>query len=269
MKLTIIIFLCLISGHLLGTTQYPDFLIYQGDTLSIYANPMEAYFEKKGTRTIGDIEMNGVRTALWRGYIATWKLENDSLFLVKMQTDYCSDCPNEINISKEFGTKRVFANWVSSELINPYGERLKYIYQSYESLYEYEKGFVFKSGKLTRINNYDNSKSRESVFHTEPKVILTFFLKNINWQLVEDQQLTGKKRVIAGFITDSEGKPVDIEIRRGINPKIDVEAKRVIALIPEWDIYFKRGKLIETKWTLPVFFDKEFYTEKLDKLKND
>ena len=28
-----------------GTAQIPDFLIYEGDTLSIYANPLESYFE--------------------------------------------------------------------------------------------------------------------------------------------------------------------------------------------------------------------------------
>jgi hypothetical protein len=267
MKLIKTILICLISGQLFGTAQIPDFLIYQDDTLAIYSNPLESYFHKKGTRTIDEIdfEKGDYCTALWRGYVGTWKIENDSLFLVSIEIDYCSDTPIGIDITKEFGSKKIFADWVSFEIINPFGKQIKYIHQHYESIYEYERGFEFVKGKLIRINKYDNSKSTKSVYTKEPEILHKFLYDNINWDLVESQKLVDKKRVIARFSIGENEKPTKIEIKIGINPEINAEAERIIKLIPDWDIYYKRGKIIKNQWTLSIFFDKEFYEKKLKK----
>lgn len=267
MKLITIILLCLISGQLFGTAQIPDLLIYQDDTLAIYSNPLEVYFDRKGARTIGEVDLEKVDqcTALWRGYVGTWKIENDSLFLINIETDYCGDNPIEIDLGKEFSRDKIFADWVSFEVLNPYGKQIKYIHQGYESIYEYERGFEFANGKLITINNYDNSKSRESVYSKEPKILQKFLFENINWKLIESQNLTDKKRIIARFRIGEDEKPTAIEIVRGVNQQIDKEAERIIKLIPDWDVYYRRGKIVEIQWTLPIFFDKEFYGEKLRK----
>lgn len=253
------ILICWMSGQLFGTAQIPDFLIYQGDTLAIYANPLEDYFDKKGERTIGGLEMEGMCTALWRGYVGTWIIEKDSLFLVSIETDYCNDNPIDIDISEEFGSNRVFADWVSFEIINPYGKQIKYIHQGYQSIYEYERGFEFLNGKLTQQNNYDNSKSRESIYLEQPELLHKFLYDNINWDLVDAQNLSEKRRVIARFKIGDNEKPTEVKIMRGINPKIDAEAERIIKLIPDWSVYYRRGKILKTQWTLPISFQKEFY----------
>jgi len=265
MKQIIIIIFVLTGTQLFGTAQFPDLLIYKGDTFLLHSNPLEVYFDKKGERTIGGIEIKGSCTALWRGYVATWKLENDSLFLIRIQTDYCDDIPNEVDITKEFNSNKIFADWVSFEIISPYGKQIKYIHQGYQSIYEFERGFDFVNGKLVNINHYDNSKSRQPSITREPEILYKFLYDNVNWELIESQNLTNEKRVIARFKTDENAKPIDIEIEFGINPKIDTEAKRVIGLIPDWDVHFKRGKVIEIKWRLPIIFDKEFYEQKLKK----
>lgn len=267
MKLVKTILICLISGQLFGTAQIPDFLIYQGDTLAIYSNPLEGYFEKKGMRIICEIdfEKGNHCTALWRGYVGTWKIENDSLFLVNIETDYCSENPIKLDISKEFSTDRIFANWVSFEILNPYGKQIKYVHQGYESIYEYERGFEFIKGKLIKINNYDNSKSRESDYSKDPKILHKFLYENIDWKLIEAQNLSDEKGVIARFMIGKDEKPTKIQIVRGINQQIDSEAKRIIKEIPDWDVYYRRGKVEETQWTLPIFFDKEFYKKKIRK----
>jgi hypothetical protein len=269
MKLIKTILICLISGQLFGTAQIPDFLIYQGDTLAIYANPLEGYFDKKGERTIAGLEMEGMCTALWRGYVGTWTIERDSLFLISIETDYCSDDPIKLDISQEFGSNKVFADWVSSELINPFGKQIKYIHQGYESIYEYERGFEFINGKLVRENKYDNSKSRESIYSKQPELLHKFLYENINWDLVAAQNLSEKKRVIASFRIGNKEKPTAIKIMRGINPKIDAEAERVLKLIPGWSVYYRRGKILQTQWNLPIFFDKEFYEKKFKKENRD
>ena len=90
MKLIGTILYCFIVGQLFGTAQLTDIFIYNQDTLFVYTNPLEEYFNKKGERKIGKLELDYSCTALWRGYVATWKLERDSLFLVKIQTNYFS-----------------------------------------------------------------------------------------------------------------------------------------------------------------------------------
>ena len=265
MKLVKTILICLISSQLWGTAQIPDFLIYQGDTLSIYTNPLEIYFNKKANRTIGEIEMVGGCTALWRGYAATWLLEKDSLFLIRIQTDYCSRHPIEVDLAKEFGKKKVFASWVSYEIINPHGKLLKYVHQGYQSYFEKERGFVFNHGRLEKINHYDNSSSRTSKFQSEPTLLYQFLYENLNWSLIESANQEQKQRVIAQFIPDALGHLTQVKILRGVNTEIDQEVKRVIHLIPNWEIYFRRGKAVESKWTLPIFLDKNFYLKKITK----
>lgn len=261
MKLIETMLICLISGQLFGTGQIPDFLIYKGDTLLMYSNPLEGYFDIKGARTIGEIDFEKVNhcTALWRGYVGTWKIKNDSLFLVSIETDYCSNSPIEIDLRTEFPTNKIFAEWVSFEVLSPLGKQIKYIHKGYESIYEYERGFEFIEGKLITINNYDNSKSRESVYTKEPEILHKFLYENIDWELVDSQKNVNKKRVVARFMIGEDEKPIEIEIVRGMNQQINKEAKRIIQLIPEWDVYYRRGKVIETQWILPISFDREFY----------
>jgi hypothetical protein len=75
-KLTyILILFSLISLNqkVFGTAQIPDFLIYEGDTLSIYANPLESYFENHPRPDSLFAEVGYNSTACWRGYVSSPK----------------------------------------------------------------------------------------------------------------------------------------------------------------------------------------------------
>lgn len=144
------ILICIIGLPFFGTAQIPDLLIYKGDTLPVYSDPLYAYFEKKGTRTIGQIDFDKENNCpmLWSGYTSTWKIKNDSLFLDNIKIG-CQN-PVKIDLRSEFNQDRIFADWVSSEIINQHGKLLRPFRHPYESIYEYERGFVFKKGKLVR-----------------------------------------------------------------------------------------------------------------------
>lgn len=144
-----ILFLILLSNTVFGTSQFGDILIYKNDTVSIFSNPLEAYFEKKGERTIHGHEMEGLCTALWRGYVATWEIKNDSLFLIRIQTDYCSDSPTDLDINKEFKSNKVFAHWFTGNIRSQLGEMLSYMHAGYGSVYEKEQFFQIKAGAIT------------------------------------------------------------------------------------------------------------------------
>ena len=152
----VILFLGIIPKKVNATAQYGDLLITGKDTSWITSNPLEIYFKNKGERTLGDLELEGSCSALWRGYVATWKLESDSLFLVRVQTDYCGDNPKEIDLTTEFNTNHIYANWVNHTLVRTKGELLRYVHAGYASIYEEEIFYSFNNGILesTSKENY-------------------------------------------------------------------------------------------------------------------
>lgn len=185
LKILLLIFIAgTASQRIYATGQYGDKLIINLDTVWINSNPLEDYFEKKGSRKIGEEELYSNCTALWRGYVATWKLEANKLFLIRIQTDYCGDNPIDIDISKEFGTAKVFAKWVNQIITRPKGEVLQYVHMGYMSIYEEEIFYSFKNGKLigTKKNTY-LERNNKLIFPGTSflmDTIKTIILKSIN-----------------------------------------------------------------------------------------
>lgn len=60
--------------------------------------------------------------------------------------------------------------------------------------------------------------------------------------------------VIAQFVVTKEGKIQDVTIVRSLSPETDAEAKRVIALMPDWEPGKQDGKPLHVKYTLPIRF---------------
>ena len=145
-RVVILLSFVLLSNSLFATVQRADTLIVNGDTLRMRRSfPLEQYFEQKGERTIGGVQLQGTSSALRRGYIATWKLENDSLFLIHINIG----ADNSVNIKDEFGSDRVFAEWVNGNIqgeeARVYRRRFLVFWWHY---FRYEKRFVFENGKV-------------------------------------------------------------------------------------------------------------------------
>jgi hypothetical protein len=121
MKNIAIILFTLISFTVSATEQTLDKLIYKTDTIGISTFPLNTLIEtypliKKKLFHYSDTICES--TDCWRGYIGTWKIENDSLFLIKLT----NGCENHIfNLNKVFSkrktqNKRIFANWYTGEI---------------------------------------------------------------------------------------------------------------------------------------------------------
>ena len=148
-KIVTFLFFLLVAKNLFATGQIGDKLIVDENTRWIPPNLLEEYFSKKGERTIDGMGFRAPHTGLWRGYIATWKLENDSLFLIRVQADSIT----EINFIKEFGASKVFAEWVTNTIICPQGEILQFKHTNYMSICEDEVNYTFEKGKLIETEN--------------------------------------------------------------------------------------------------------------------
>ena len=146
----------------------------------------------------------------------------------------------------------------------------------YELLNRQELEFRFEKGKLIETNFYDNSKSKRSAYCLDREKLMQYIYSNIKWEILPKQD---RAFVVAlkfsaneeGVIDEAEVKRDYLEIlydtaeRRGYYELYDTEAIRVIKSIPEWDVYFSRGKFERMHYYFTIVFSEEYrlkYKEK-------
>ncbi|HYG80014.1 MAG TPA: hypothetical protein VD861_06480 [Pyrinomonadaceae bacterium] len=158
-----VIFLGLLPAAALATAQAPDVIHYEGKQYKLFANPLESFF-KRGERPKFHIGPGSMSTANWRGYVATWKVEEDMLYLVGLDSWVCKDLRPEnckrADLRELFGEKyrdgKVRADWFTGDLRLPDGERLRYVHMGYGSIYERDIILTVAAGRITGrqvINN--------------------------------------------------------------------------------------------------------------------
>lgn len=135
------------TGNALATPQVGDVFIAGKDTFSILENPLDNYFTKKGSRTINGNKFSDGCSALWRGYVATWLFENKKLYLIRVQVDYCSN-PIDLDLTKEFGSEKILADWMNETIKIPKGNKLQYIFGGNFYIHDEEIVYSFKKGEL-------------------------------------------------------------------------------------------------------------------------
>jgi len=157
-RLTIAIVVFLIPCSAFATAQLGDKLVYKTETVEIFSNPLESYFNEKNPRP-GHL-FTFKCTACWRGYVATWKIEDGYLYLTKIVEGSCSKDAKEILISEIFPqqTAPVKALWFTGTLRAPQGEPLLYVHMGYGSVYEKELMISIKEGRVLSEVIVDNTK---------------------------------------------------------------------------------------------------------------
>lgn len=252
----ILLFVLSLNQNIYGTAQAPDFLIYKGDTLQIFTNPLESYFEKNPRPDNVFARYGYYSTGCWRGYIGYWELRNDSLFLLELQGDSIS-----IDLNLIFKNRNVkngiFADWFNSSVLNPYGKLVHYEHMGYGSIYEFEKELFFTNGIMTEIKHYDNSKSRKSKYTQDDKLLIKYLRRNIDHSLLPDS--IKKAKVFVQILSVSENGEIDsVNVVRGFNVALDKEAIRVVKSIPDWDVIYWHGKPYNLIWALPITFERKY-----------
>jgi TonB family protein len=61
--------------------------------------------------------------------------------------------------------------------------------------------------------------------------------------------------VIVGFNVSADGLVENVHIDKGYHPALDVEAKRVVSLSPQWVPAYKSGTQVSTPFVVPVIFE--------------
>lgn len=256
-----------------STPQIPDKLIYKGDTLRVYINLPDEFWETETimfdsveyvNRYISAVKLFGDKkvceiTSCYV-YYAAWEIIENQLYL----TDIYSCCYYEDSIKADltslFKEKvidgKVKADWVSGNLISDKGKRLIYYHVGNGGVFEYQLELHFKKGNLIGTQLYDNRKSKQSVYSQNHKKLQEHIYSNTNWNILPQKQ-DSIIRVFIEFSANEEGIIDDVKILRGYNEVYDQEAVRVLKTIPEWDVYLNKGKFMRMSWYMSIFFSEE------------
>jgi hypothetical protein len=147
------------------TAQFSEILRYKGEEVTLFTNPLEPYFSKNGIKP----PFISPHTALWRGYVGTWEIKEERLYLVNLECYLPDNKKGALSTLFPDYPGRVFAHWYSGTLRIPKGERLKYVHGGYGSIYEKDHFIDIYKGVVTesriQINGYDKSKPGPQPFY--------------------------------------------------------------------------------------------------------
>ena len=134
------------------TIQAGEILSYNGEKTTIATEPLKSYLE-----TRSDVGFIFKSTGLVRGYIGTWEIKNNQLYLISLLGFV--DNNKKVDLSYLFpNITEVFADWFSGDIRIPEGELLKKINLGYASVFEKDRILTIKEGILISETVKDNTK---------------------------------------------------------------------------------------------------------------
>jgi hypothetical protein len=137
------------------TAQAPEIIWYKGQQEALCQTPLAYYFNRRRRKPPNFIAPH---TALWRGYIGEWVVENNALYLRNLTNYSVKDCP-------DFDWREIFkgqqgdikATWYSGELRIVKGKCLYRMNAWFVSLYETEILLTVQEGNVTDTKEIDNT----------------------------------------------------------------------------------------------------------------
>jgi len=106
------------------TAQIAERLRYQGEDVAMCTNPLSDYFAMGGTNP--RFESNC--TALWRGYVGSWEIIDDRLYLICLNGTLEDGTEASLETIFPGFPDRVFAHWYSGTIRLPQGKQLEYVH---------------------------------------------------------------------------------------------------------------------------------------------
>jgi len=142
------------------TDQISDKLIYEGKEVPVETSlPLVSWFSpeipESDPRIVESKEGYLHSSACIRGYVATWEIKDNKLFLVKLSGKY-----------RLIHDESIFADWVSDKFIVPKGKLIKGLIKESDSFtnFEEELHIIIEKGVVTKLDIIKNeSKTPELV----------------------------------------------------------------------------------------------------------
>jgi hypothetical protein len=144
------------------TAQFSELLLLEGKQQALCSYPLASYFALGGE----SVAFQASSTALSRGYVGTWEIHDQRLYLTRLQGSLQDESPVSLETVFPGYSQRVFAHWFSGTLRLPQGQLLHYVHGGFGSCYEQDllidvmRGVV--TAKRVRVNGFsDEASARE------------------------------------------------------------------------------------------------------------
>jgi hypothetical protein len=107
------------------------------------------------------------------------------------------------------------------------------------------------------ISNYEADKFAIPVrtithFKGGDPMLYDFFQKNLVLKKIKDKNSDGV--VFVQMVIGKDGTKRDIHIQKGLSPDADIEAMRVVNMMPDWVPAMDNGQAVDMTITLPIRF---------------
>lgn len=158
---TAVLLVCSVS--IFATAQAPDKIFYNGKEYKLHSNPMEEYFKKFPEKKP---KSGVISSALWRGYIATFEITENNLFLKDIvimdlsKTDRKSSQAAWTSVLSQVVTddKKLKIDWLTGLLVLPHGEIVNYVHMGYGTTYENYILLEIDKGEFNRAKEFDHKE---------------------------------------------------------------------------------------------------------------
>ncbi len=116
------------------------------------SEPLGDFFRFGGKRP----DFRSPHTACWRGYVGTWEVIDERLYLTVLKAWLKSGEEATLEtIFPGYGA-RVFAHWFTDTVRVPQGKQLKYVHMGYGSTYQRDLLLRFSKGELIERSVREN-----------------------------------------------------------------------------------------------------------------
>jgi hypothetical protein len=190
-------------------------------------------------------------------YNSTWVVKNNKLILTEIKSG--SNKIFSVDLLKFFGAKVkdgvVLADWLTDTITLCKGKLLA---EGIDPIYENEFELKLKNGYLTEKTSYKNYIANISKFRADE----SFIYSRIDWDRLPDfknkfiQAYIGIKPNEDGQFESFDDGSFVFEDSKVVTDKDNAflkEAFRIARLIPEWDVIFRKNKIVSQP--LMIFFD--------------
>lgn len=130
------------------TAQISERIIIEGQELALLTEPLEPLLKKNNAilRTYVDLktELVAPHTACWRGYIGTWELKDNSLYLIAFKGYKRHEIVEIKDIFQH--SSPIKAVWFSGKLRIPIGRMVQYVHSGYASSFSDELTIKINKG---------------------------------------------------------------------------------------------------------------------------
>jgi len=267
-RLHIIASFLILTEFIFATGQPFTSVILNGDTLKTFSTIFKQYpnYKELNEKLYNELEREDMivnpqnyvtKEHEVLNYNSTWVIKNNKLILTEIKSG--SSKTISVDLRKIFGGKVkdgvVHADWLTDTITLCKGKLLA---GGVDPIYENEIELKIKNGYLTKKTSYKNYIAKISKFRADE----SFIYNRIDWDSLPDfknkfiQAYIGIKPNVDGHFESFDDGSLVFEDSKVVTDKDNAflkEAFRIARLIPEWDVIFRKNKIVSQP--LMIFFD--------------